>query len=141
MLSSACQDTIRAVVWLSLQEPGKYYRIQSISVALDLPFNFLAKSLQKLVHANLLISMRGASGGVALARAASQIKLIEIILAVDGSAFFENCVLGMGECESETPCSLHAQWSQWRDEIHELYSALTIGEITDDYFHRKIKRI
>lgn len=141
MLSSACQDTIRAAVWLGIQEQGKYYRIQTISEALDLPFNFLAKSLQKLVHANLLTSMRGAAGGVALAKPASQIKLIEIILAVDGSTFFDNCVLGMGECESEVPCSLHSQWSQWRDEINDLYSAMTIGEITDDFFLRKIKRI
>jgi len=128
-------------VWLSLQPQGQFYRIHTISEALDLPFNFLAKSLQKLVKADILLSMRGASGGVTLAKPSSQITLIEIIHAVDGNSFFDDCVLGMGECESETPCSLHAQYSVWRQEIHTMYSAMSIGEISDDYFLRKIKRI
>lgn len=141
MLSSACQDAIRATVWLSLKPSGEYYRIHTISEDLNLPFNFLAKSLQKLVRAKLLISMRGSSGGVCLAKPASEITLIQIIHAVDGNSFFDDCVLGMGQCESEIPCSLHAQYSRWRDEIYTMYSAMSIGDITDDFFLRKIKRI
>ncbi len=141
MLSSACQDTIRAAVWLSTKPEGQYWRIQIISEELELPFHFLAKSLQKLVHAGILISHRGAAGGVALAKPASDITLISIIDAVDGSTFFDACVLGIGDCEAEKPCALHAQWDVWRQEMLEMYSAMRLSDITDDVLQRRIKRI
>ena len=141
MLSSACQDTIRATVWLSTKPKGEFHRIQQISESLELPFHFMAKSLQKLVHAGILISQRGASGGVTLAKSASDITLLSIIDAVDGSSFFDACVLGIGDCEAETPCALHSQWDVWRQEMLLMYDAMRLSEITDDILHRKIKRI
>lgn len=141
MLSSACQDTIRAAVWLSTKPEGEFHRIQEISQALNLPFHFMAKSLQKLVYAGILLSQRGAAGGVTLAKKASDITLISIIDAVDGSAFFDACVLGIGDCEAETPCSLHAQWDVWRQEILALYSVMKLDEIVDDVVTHKVKRL
>lgn len=141
MLSSACQDTIRAAVWLSTKETGEFHRIQEISESLGLPFHFMAKSLQKLVHSGILISQRGAAGGVTLAKEASEITLISIIEAVDGTTFFDACVLGIGDCEAEKPCALHAQWDVWRQEMLEMYSAMRLSEITDDVLLRKVKRI
>lgn len=141
MLSSACQDTIRAAVWLSTKPVGEFHRIQEISEALDLPFHFMAKSLQKLVHAGIIISQRGAAGGVTLSRDASEITLLTIIDAVDGSTFFDACVLGIGNCESEKPCALHSQWDKWRQEMLEMYDAMCLSEITDDILQRRIKRI
>lgn len=141
MLSSACQDTIRAAVWLSTKPTEEIYRIQEISDALNLPYHFLAKSLQKLVRANILLSQRGSLGGVKLARPASEITLLSIIEAVDGTTFFDACILGMGDCEAETPCALHAQWDIWRTEMFEMYSVTRLNEITDDILRRKVKRL
>lgn len=141
MLSSACQDTIRAAVWLSTKPAGEFHRIQQISEELNLPFHFLAKSLQKLVHAGILISQRGAAGGVTLAKTPSDITLFSIIDAVDGTVFFDACVLGIGDCEAEKPCALHAQWDVWRQEMLEMYSAMRLSEITDDVLLRKVKRL
>lgn len=141
MLSSAAQDTIRAAVWLSTKPLGEFHRIQQISEELNLPFHFMAKSLQKLVHAGILLSQRGAAGGVTLAKAPSDITLFSIIEAVDGTAFFDACVLGIGDCEAEKPCALHEQWDIWRQEMLEMYSAMRLSEITDDVLLRKVKRI
>jgi Rrf2 family protein len=141
MLTSACQDTIRAAVWLSTKPKGEFHRIQEISESLELPFHFMAKSLQKLVHAGILISQRGAAGGVTLAQSASDVTLLSIIDAVDGSSFFDACVLGIGDCEAEKPCALHTQWDVWRQEMLGMYDAMRLSEITEDVLHRKIKRI
>lgn len=141
MLSSACQDTIRAAVWLSTKPEGQYWRIQNISEELELPFHFLAKSLQKLVHAGILISQRGAAGGVTLAKPSSEITLLSIIEAVDGTAFFDACILGISDCKANKPCALHARWGILRQEMHKMYSAMRLSEITDDILQRRIKRI
>jgi Rrf2 family transcriptional regulator, iron-sulfur cluster assembly transcription factor len=141
MLSSACQDTIRAAVWLSTKPKDDYFHIQKISDSLELPYHFLAKSLQTLVHNNILISRRGSRGGVKLAKPSSDITLLSLIEAIDGSKFFDACILGIGDCEDERPCALHAQWEKWRTEMHQMYSAMRLNEITDDVLLRKIKRL
>ena len=141
MLSSACQDTIRAAVWLSTKPQEEYFHIQKISDALELPYHFLAKSLQTLVHHNILVSRRGANGGVKLAQDSANITLMSLIEAVDGSKLFDACILGIGDCEDEKPCALHAQWEKWRTEMHSMYSAMRLNEITDDVLLRKIKRL
>lgn len=59
----------------------------------------LAKVFQKLVHADLVLSTRGASGGFELARCADSITLLEIYRAIEGEATeCSNCVLGLSEC-------------------------------------------
>jgi len=141
MLSSACQDTIRACVWLATKPQNDYFRIQTISEALHLPYHFLAKSLQKLVHAKILVSHRGSNGGVKLSRSAADINLISIIYAVDGTTMFDKCLLGIGECEAEKPCALHAQWEIWRNEMEGMYSAMRLDELVADFSSSKIKRL
>lgn len=141
MLSSGCQDTIRATVWLATQPEHIYYRIQQISEALDLPYHFLAKSLQSLVRANILESHRGANGGVKLSASPANITLISIIEAIDGSILFDRCLLGMGDCEAEKPCAMHGQWEVWRQEIHDMYSATVLSDMVKDVSLQKIKRL
>lgn len=141
MLTSACKDAIRAIVWLAVQPTGQYYRISQIASALDLPFPFLSKTFQKLVKAGIVISHRGAAGGVLLAMPAQELSLITIVEAVDGTRFFDECVLGIGSCESETPCALHAQWDVWREEMERMLGAMRVSELVDDVELRKIKRL
>src|SRR5262245_60110492 len=50
----------------------------------DIPAELLAKVLQKLVRGRLLLSIQGIRGGYALARAAAQISVADVIQAVDG---------------------------------------------------------
>jgi Rrf2 family protein len=128
-------------VWLATKPSEIYFRIQKISEALDLPYHFLAKSLQSLVHANILESHRGANGGVKLASLPTDITIISIIEAIDGSVLFDRCLLGIGDCEAEKPCAMHAQWEVWRQEMHDMYSATMLSDMVKDFTLHKIKRL
>jgi len=57
----------------------------TVSREYDIPLEYLLKILQQLVRANVLRSKRGPRGGFTLARPASEITMLEIIQAVDGS--------------------------------------------------------
>ena len=50
----------------------------------DLPAPYLNKQLQALVHAGVLTSTRGPGGGFALARPASEISVLDVVLAIEG---------------------------------------------------------
>jgi Rrf2 family protein len=57
----------------------------TISQKMQLPQNYLEQILLTLKNSNILKSIRGAKGGYVLAREAENIKVIEIIEALDGS--------------------------------------------------------
>ena len=59
---------------------------KDIAQAYHIPPPLLAKILQTLARAGLLVSHAGTNGGYALARPATQISAFEVIRAIDGIA-------------------------------------------------------
>jgi Rrf2 family protein len=129
VLSNACNYGLRAAFYLASRKNRKYVPISEIARELDIPFHFLTKVLQILTQAGILISFKGPNGGVGLARQASQITLKDIILAIDGPALFEQCLLGLDQCSDENPCPLHERWSQLRAELDRLFSQSTLESV------------
>ena len=129
LLSKACEYGIRAVLHLTAHEAGTYVPIRSISESLGMPYHFLAKIVQTLTHQNILTSSRGPNGGVALARSSSDIMLKEIVVAIDGSSIFTECVLGLPGCGERQPCPLHDQWAPARDRIRQMFAQVSLADM------------
>lgn len=100
-----------------------------MSTKLGIPYPFLAKIMQTLIQHGLVESTRGPNGGVRLARPAAQITLREIVLALDGAAIFEACVLGLPGCGVEQPCPLHDQWAPARDRVRAMFEETTLADL------------
>ncbi|MDP2401726.1 MAG: Rrf2 family transcriptional regulator, partial [Actinomycetota bacterium] len=66
-----------------------------------------------LVSAGLLVSRRGVHGGVEMARAASDITLLDIFNALDEPASIALCTGEESACERVGTCPLHnVMWSE-----------------------------
>lgn len=135
ILSKACEYGLRAMLYLASTPTGSYVASRTVSDDLGLPYPFFAKVVQTLAQAQLLTSQRGPSGGIALAKDATEISLIEVVTAIDGTSLFSACVLGLPGCGLDQPCPLHAQWASTRTRIHELFQTATIASLveTGDY--------
>ena len=131
LLSKACEYGIRAVLHLTTRTSGTYVPIRAISDALGISYHFLAKIVQTLAQHDVLASSRGPSGGVTLARPASQITLKEIVVAIDGPAIFTECVLGLPGCGEWKPCPLHEQWALARDRIYRMFERVSLAEMAE----------
>lgn len=132
MLSQSCKYGIWAILYLASVSDRKYVAIREISSNLKISFHFLTKILQSLTQANIIVSMRGASGGVALARPADTIHLREIIEAVDGSDIFTECILGLPGCDNDQHCPLHTKWAAKREAFTEMCESTTLDMMVDD---------
>ena len=126
--SSACTDAIRVMSYMA-KNRGERVTADVIAKALDIALPYLAKTLKKLVAKEMLSSKRGVGGGVLLKRLPSEIKLLEIIIAIDGERPFDTCVMGLGECSSETPCVLHDSWQAQINEFRELLNATSLADV------------
>lgn len=139
ILSSACQDVIRALVFLSQQK--EIIQVKKITDELKMPYHFLSKNMQTAAKTGLVGSKRGVDGGVKLAKPAENIKIIDIIKAIDGDKYFDMCILGIGSCDCENPCALHEEWAKRKDELVEIFEAISLADISNDISARKIGRI
>lgn len=128
LLSQRCEYAVRAALYLAASNASSYVAVREISEALNIPRSFLAKTVQDLTGAGVFTSMRGPSGGLALARSADRITLKEVVLAVDGSAIFTECVLGLPGCGDRKPCPLHDQWVPARDRVHAMFAGATLAD-------------
>jgi Rrf2 family protein len=130
MFSSACNYGLRACLYIASQENRLYIPIGEISKNLDISFHFLTKILQKLSKENILASFKGPKGGIKLSRPAEEITLAEIILAIDGTKFFDQCILGLEECNDKSPCPLHDDWIKLRKQIQRMLEQTSLMDLT-----------
>jgi Rrf2 family protein len=70
----------------------------------NIPAELMAKVLQKLVRKGLLASQAGPNGGYALARAAEEISVIEVLEALEGPIRLTPCEAD--DCEQLELCSI-----------------------------------
>ena len=72
-----------AVLELALREGASHIQAKEIAERQSIPLKFLEQILSQLRTAGVVRSVRGASGGYSLARAASKISLKDVVAAVE----------------------------------------------------------
>jgi Rrf2 family transcriptional regulator, iron-sulfur cluster assembly transcription factor len=132
LLSKSCEYGIRATLYLAKLKSNGYVSIREISEELDISFHFLTKIFQKLTQAGILASFRGPNGGVALARAAKDVRLLDIVIAIDGRSLFQECILGLPGCGNRTPCPLHSSWAVERERLQDMFSRMTLAATAEE---------
>lgn len=129
LFSRACEYALQSVLYLATQANGKPALQRDIARVLQIPQHFLGKILQQLVRSNIVLSLKGKSGGFLLARPPKDIMLIEIVQAIDGDRFLEHCVIGFPGCADTNPCPLHPKWSRAKAIILDMLKNENVLEI------------
>jgi len=98
----------------------------------DIPIELLAKVLQKLARAGLLVSHQGLRGGYVLARAAAQISVADIIVAVDGPLTVTACSDQDQTCDQYSKCNVRDPLWRLKDRIVAALAGCTLAELAMD---------
>jgi len=107
---------IRAVMYLAQLGPDEKAATSQIAEEKDIPLSFLAKIIAQLSVAGLLQTMRGARGGVTLARPANEINLLEVVEAIDGPILINECVNDSYQC-SQHGCPMRGIWQETQADL------------------------
>ncbi|MBK7104781.1 MAG: Rrf2 family transcriptional regulator [Ignavibacteriae bacterium] len=140
IFSKKCELALQAVLFLSIKKDQLIFNAKDISDELKVPKEFVSKMLQTLTESGIIGSKKGKNGGFYLARRPSQIKLIEIVHAIDGDSVFKSCVLGFPNCSSEHPCPVHDKWGKIRDDAYKMLSEETLEQLKEKTI-RKIRTL
>lgn len=82
MLSQTSEYALRAMTCLAFSN-ARLTTTPSLAEMTKVPSNYLAKVLQSLAQAELIIGRRGVGGGYRLARPANEITILDIVNAID----------------------------------------------------------
>jgi Rrf2 family protein len=104
---------------------------KDIAEAYHIPPPLLAKILQTLARAGLLVSHAGTNGGYALARPARDISAFEVIRAIDGPLFITSCITIHGTCDLAGHCTIKEPLRKVNDSIKELLSGIRISDLAE----------
>ncbi|HEY4332264.1 MAG TPA: Rrf2 family transcriptional regulator [Ilumatobacteraceae bacterium] len=115
---------------LHIDEPGPT-SVADIARRTGLPQPYLEQILLALKGAGLVRSKRGVGGGYILARAAAEIRLSEILSAVDGPISLGD--FGEphqdGACNHEGQCVLLAIWKEAGELMRRHMEGFTLAEV------------
>ena len=88
------------------------------------------KILKALSRHGLLDSQRGANGGYSLARAPQDIRVTEIITAVDGPIALTSCLDSAGDaCTMETFCPTRTNWQKINDAVSHALDTISLADM------------
>lgn len=131
IFSKKCELGLQAVLFLSTQPNDQLFNASQISKSLKVPKEFVSKVLQALTDSDIVASRKGKKGGFQLAKSPADIKLIEIVKAIDGLEIFNSCVLGFPGCSSLEPCPMHEKWGKLREEAYKMLSTESLEELKE----------
>ena len=127
--SRSAEYAIRAFVNLAQAPDGHYVMAKTIAEQENIPSHFLAKILQQLARKGMLRSSKGPTGGFSLRTPPGQIRLLDIVEALDGLPALQQCAIGLPECNDGMPCGIHDNWMILRSRIMDYLGKNTIGDL------------
>ena len=127
MLSKTARIALRAVLCIAERQASGPVSARTLARELDLPQNYLSKTLYRLVQDDLLVATRGRGGGYLLTEPAAGIALGRVVEAIDPEGPERRCLLGRPECSPKTPCAMHGRWCEVREAIDRFFSETTRG--------------
>ncbi|HKJ26387.1 MAG TPA: Rrf2 family transcriptional regulator [Anaerolineales bacterium] len=118
---------VRAVMYLAQLGSNEKASTSQIAEEKDIPLSFLAKIIAQLSVAGLLQTMRGARGGVTLARQAEEISLLEVVEAIDGPILINECVNDSYDC-SQHGCPMRSIWQEAQADLISRFKNTTFDQ-------------
>jgi FeS assembly SUF system regulator len=100
-----------------------------IAAATGIALPTVSKILKLLVHAQVLISTRGAKGGYALADAPDKITVAAVISALEGPIGLTECSISHQGCEQASGCGIRGNWELINQTIHDALESVTLADM------------
>jgi len=120
---------VRIVLDLAGTDGNKVVRSDDVARRQLVPRAYFTKVVQALVRAGYLRTLRGARGGIQLARDPEEITLRQLIEAIEGPIRLNRCLLRAGECALERTCTAHPVWERIQDVLMREMDAVTVSRM------------
>ena len=117
-------------------EKNSFVAISEIAERQSIPAAYLEQLFRYLRKAGILTSLRGPGGGYRLTRPNSDIKIGEIIAAVERKMDATQCG-GEGNCSAGSKCLAHNLWTELNNEVDLFLMNKSLDDVINRNFIEK----
>jgi len=141
MFSKGCEYGIRALTVIGQADAeGRKIGIKEICRLAKTPESFTAKILQSLVRKEIISSQKGPAGGFYFSKKMEDIKLYDVVEAIDGYGVFRKCGLGLANCNAKKPCPLHYKFEVVRNELYDMCMSNNLKDLMSGFNEKVYNR-
>lgn len=132
-LTTKGRYAVSALADIAAFSDGKPVALSDISLRQGISLSYLEQLFGKLRRSGLVESARGVSGGYSLVRGADDVRIADIVRAVDEPIKATACEPGSGKgCQgSSARCLTHDLWDELSRQIELFLNAVTLADILE----------
>ena len=129
-LTRECDYAFVVLVFLSGQDRTQAITCDEMASLLSMPFEFLAKILQKLARSGLIDSKQGPHGGYHLARDPSQISFTDVFQAIDEPMRLVECAeIETCQCPRLSVCAIIETMRALHQKVIAGFDEVTVADL------------
>lgn len=132
MITTKSRYAIMAMVEIASSSEGRPISLECLALKQNIDLRYLEQIFTKLRRSGLVYSARGPGGGYILGIVPKDIKIFDIIEAVDENVKMTRCTEQIGCMPSGVKCNTHRLWEGLGDKIKEYFSKITVADLIND---------
>jgi len=105
--------------------------LKNVSKEEEISIRYLEQIIIPLKLSKLVKSIRGAGGGYILTQPPSELKLIEIIEALEGPIALVDCVDDLDQCDRMPRCATYEVWKEATILLRDYFSKTTLQDLVE----------
>lgn len=130
-LSTKCRYGARAVIEIARHHEDGPIKRKDIARYQNISDSYLENILIALKNAGIIDTIRGANGGYMLRNDPSEVNLLQIINALEGSLALVKCAENPSICDKTERCSTRMVWVKLQEAKENILRNVTIQELVD----------
>ena len=127
-LTKFTDNSLRVIIYVSANGDRKV-NISEIAEACAIPRNHLTKVIHSMAVKGLITTTRGKGGGISMARPPNQLKVGEIIRAMEGTEEIINCETP--KCPMARLCELRSILHKGQNAFFTAMDEYTVADLID----------
>lgn len=131
-LTKAGEYAIRCALYLSFYGMGVVARKKEIARTMDIPVQYLGKIAPQLARVGIIEIVQGSKGGYRLLVPPEKLTMLDVVEAVIGEIYLNDCVIRPESCHRMAKCSVHQVWEKARDQLRETLRQTNFESILTD---------
>jgi Rrf2 family iron-sulfur cluster assembly transcriptional regulator len=130
-LSTKGRYAVMAMVDLAACSNGRPISLAEIAERQEISLSYLEQLFGKLRRGSVVRSVRGPGGGYLLARPAAEIRVSDVVLAVDEQLVATRCQPGSpsGCRRNKSRCQTHDLWEELGNQIYMYLSSVSLEDV------------
>jgi Rrf2 family protein len=130
---------MRALVDLALHGAGETVQLKEIAERQQISLSYLEHLIIPLIAAGFVKSVRGAKGGIKLAKSPDHISLIMIMEVLVGPLSPVDCLRDRSSCPRSGYCATQDIWDEMGKAMEKVLASTTLQDLVDRQKNKDIK--